>query len=49
LPGWVSTFLNHLQNRVTDGGEFSGMQLSGLSCNKAGVGGKKLARTSIAA
>lgn len=40
---WFSTFLNHPHNRITDGGEFFGLQLSGLSCNEAGVSGEKLA------
>jgi hypothetical protein len=42
-----STFLNHLHNRITDGGEFSGLQLSGLPVNEAGVSGEKLAGANL--
>ena len=41
----VSTFLNHLHNRIPNGGEFSGLQFTHLICNKAAVRGEKFAGT----
>jgi hypothetical protein len=39
--------LYHPHDRVADSGECSGLQLSGLSGNEAGVGGEKLARARV--
>jgi len=41
--------LNHPHDRVADSGECSGLQLSGLSGNEAGVNGEKLARARVTA